>query len=205
MVAKNVLASLSLLVGLAGTLSWSPYALAIDEEKSSESENVEALDASVLEELSDENIDALLADPVETVPVSDSTEQTPTPIQKIDDIQDEQMGEHSSLEVESTDSTPTDSMNVEVQSTTDTSLSIPDNTPKEKVSQPSKIPLAATIPSQSIGPSRGSTMNDVRAEVGEPSEILSPVGDPPISRWVYGDYTIVFEHDRVVHVVAKRS
>jgi len=30
------------------------------------------------------------------------------------------------------------------------------------------------------------------------------VGDPPISRWEYADFTVYFEYDRVVHAVLKR-
>lgn len=46
---------------------------------------------------------------------------------------------------------------------------------------------------------RGIEMSEVRAKKGEPREVQGPVGNPPITRWVYEDgETIVFEYSRVV-------
>lgn len=46
---------------------------------------------------------------------------------------------------------------------------------------------------------RGIEMSEVRAKKGEPREVFGPVGNPPITRWVYEDReVIVFEHNRVV-------
>lgn len=53
-------------------------------------------------------------------------------------------------------------------------------------------------------PARGSTMAMVDSRYGKPERIVQPVGDPPITRWVYGDFTVVFEHDRVLHSVSHR-
>ncbi len=50
-------------------------------------------------------------------------------------------------------------------------------------------------------PTRGSTMNNVRQSLGRPQRVVGPVGDPPITRWVYEDFTVYFEHDRVLHSV----
>lgn len=46
---------------------------------------------------------------------------------------------------------------------------------------------------------RGIEMNEVKAKKGEPREVLGPVGNPPITRWVYDDgEIIVFEYNLVV-------
>lgn len=52
-------------------------------------------------------------------------------------------------------------------------------------------------------PRRGMTTNKVENELGRPGEIIPPVGQPPISRWVYDDRTVYFEYSAVIHVVAK--
>lgn len=46
---------------------------------------------------------------------------------------------------------------------------------------------------------RGETKERVRSSHGEPERIRGPVGDPPITRWLYSDFTVVFEYDRVLH------
>lgn len=58
-------------------------------------------------------------------------------------------------------------------------------------------------------PPRGITMDQVLARYGEPAERVAPVGGdrpqhPPITRWVYGDFTVYFEHDKVIDTVANR-
>ena len=50
-------------------------------------------------------------------------------------------------------------------------------------------------------PRNGQSMNQVAAKYGEPDQKIPAVGDPPISRWVYGKYTVYFENDRVIHSV----
>lgn len=50
-------------------------------------------------------------------------------------------------------------------------------------------------------PKRGSTKDTVRGRLGDPQRTVPPVGDPPISRWVYERFTVYFEHDRVLHSV----
>lgn len=54
-------------------------------------------------------------------------------------------------------------------------------------------------------PSRGSTKQTVRDKLGSPERVVGPVGEPPITRWVYDDFTVYFEHDRVLHSVASRD
>lgn len=50
-------------------------------------------------------------------------------------------------------------------------------------------------------PGRGASMAQVEKRFGQPREKLPPVGEPPITRWVYGDYTVYFEHQYVIHSV----
>ena len=52
-------------------------------------------------------------------------------------------------------------------------------------------------------PRRGMTTDKVENELGRPSEIIPSIGQPPITRWVYDDRTVYFEHSTVLHVVAK--
>lgn len=59
-------------------------------------------------------------------------------------------------------------------------------------------------------PSRGLSMRDIEARYGAPSERLDPRGGqkpqwPVIHRWVYPAFTVYFEKDKVVNVVAARA
>ena len=53
-------------------------------------------------------------------------------------------------------------------------------------------------------PARGMTMSQVERQYGAPSERFAPVGQPPITRWVYADKVVYFEYDHVVHAVLVR-
>ena len=53
-------------------------------------------------------------------------------------------------------------------------------------------------------PRSGSSMAMVREGYGEPASIKGPIGDPPITRWIYDDFTVYFEFDRVIEVVVHR-
>ena len=50
-------------------------------------------------------------------------------------------------------------------------------------------------------PLRGTSMDQVRARFGAPQTIKTAVGQPPITRWVYAQYTVYFEHSHVIHSV----
>ena len=50
-------------------------------------------------------------------------------------------------------------------------------------------------------PPHGMLMPRVRAGWGDPSLVHDPVGQPPITRWDYADFSVYFEHDHVVHAV----
>jgi len=53
-------------------------------------------------------------------------------------------------------------------------------------------------------PARGQSMAQVERQFGAPSERFAPVGQPPITRWVYADKVVYFEYDHVVHAVTLR-
>ncbi len=50
-------------------------------------------------------------------------------------------------------------------------------------------------------PQRGSTMAAVEARFGAPANKSGPVGSPPISKWFYPNFVVVFENDKVLHAV----
>ena len=54
-------------------------------------------------------------------------------------------------------------------------------------------------------PERGASMTTVRSRLGQPGRRVGPVGEPPITRWVYDRFTVYFEHDRVLHAVKNRN
>lgn len=63
---------------------------------------------------------------------------------------------------------------------------------------------------QAVVPVRGQTMAQVASRFGEPSERLDPRGGqkaqwPTINRWSYPQFTVYFEQDRVIDVVANRA
>ncbi len=62
----------------------------------------------------------------------------------------------------------------------------------------------ATAGSQDGRPTRGMTQASVESRYGSPVSVEAPVGDPPITRWVYADFVVFFEHDKVIHAVVKR-
>lgn len=50
-----------------------------------------------------------------------------------------------------------------------------------------------------LRPARGLTQEQVESTFGNPLEKIAPVGEPPISRWVYEKYTVYFEGNYVIH------
>ena len=63
------------------------------------------------------------------------------------------------------------------------------------------IPLADSMGLEM--PRRGLSMNAVEERYGSPAQVLAAIGDPPITRWVYPDFTVYFEHDLVIHPVPR--
>jgi hypothetical protein len=53
-------------------------------------------------------------------------------------------------------------------------------------------------------PARGTTMADVESRFGAPATRHATVGQPPITRWDYADFSVYFEFERVIHAVAVR-
>jgi len=54
-------------------------------------------------------------------------------------------------------------------------------------------------------PNNGQKMENVEIEFGTPIQKISPVGEPPITKWVYQGFTVYFEHEIVLHTVVHRS
>lgn len=51
-------------------------------------------------------------------------------------------------------------------------------------------------------PHRGLSMDQVRAQYGEPMMTKPAVGNPPITRWEYQGYCVYFEHNLVITSVS---
>jgi hypothetical protein len=62
----------------------------------------------------------------------------------------------------------------------------------------------ANSPDGLARPTSGQSMDKVRSLFGEPAETKPAVGDPPITRWIYNNFTVYFEHDRVINTVVHR-
>jgi hypothetical protein len=50
-------------------------------------------------------------------------------------------------------------------------------------------------------PGNGLTMAEVEQRFGSPTERAPAVGEPPITRWTYDDYSVYFEHELVIESV----
>jgi hypothetical protein len=57
---------------------------------------------------------------------------------------------------------------------------------------------AASQAAGAYGELRGKSQSAVEARYGAPDSVAGPVGDPPITRWFYDEFTVVFEYDHVV-------
>jgi hypothetical protein len=53
-------------------------------------------------------------------------------------------------------------------------------------------------------PKSGMSMTAVESTYGAPAERRAAVGQPPITRWDYPSFSVYFEHERVIHAVARR-
>lgn len=54
-------------------------------------------------------------------------------------------------------------------------------------------------------PKRGELMNQVESRFGAPQSKSGPVGEPPITRWIYADFSVYFEHAHVITTVANKA
>jgi len=61
----------------------------------------------------------------------------------------------------------------------------------------------ALRPSTVPVPVRGASMKTVESQFGAPETRHATVGSPPITRWDYAAFSVFFEHDHVIHSVAR--
>ncbi|MBX2807065.1 MAG: hypothetical protein KTR20_00405 [Cellvibrionaceae bacterium] len=54
-------------------------------------------------------------------------------------------------------------------------------------------------------PRQGMSKTQVEQQFGQPQRREDAVGHPPISSWVYKDFTVYFEHQHVIHSVLRLS
>lgn len=73
----------------------------------------------------------------------------------------------------------------------------------EQLQMPAEEPMAPPAASMDM-PIKGMPKAQVREMYGEPNEIKAPVGEPPITRWVYDGFTVYFEYSHVIHSVPNR-
>lgn len=82
-------------------------------------------------------------------------------------------------------------------------LAIADVLEMPQPSEPATSPPANTVTDTTslTVPGRGMHMDQVEAKFGTPKEKIPAVGNPPITRWVYDNYTVYFERDIVLDSV----
>lgn len=56
-----------------------------------------------------------------------------------------------------------------------------------------------------VRPANMMSMSEVEQQFGKPVEVVSAVGEPPISRWIYKEFIVYFEYDRVIQSVVIRD
>ncbi|AVP98742.1 hypothetical protein C7S18_16785 [Ahniella affigens] len=54
-------------------------------------------------------------------------------------------------------------------------------------------------------PAKGMLKSQVEQQYGAPVSKSDPVGQPPISKWDYGSFTVYFENDHVITSVLNKS
>ena len=78
--------------------------------------------------------------------------------------------------------------------------------PKKKSATKTKTAPSVPVKVEEEGmPGRGASMSQVEKYFGQPREKLAPVGNPPITRWIYSNYTVYFEHQYVIHSVKNET
>lgn len=76
--------------------------------------------------------------------------------------------------------------------------------PVSAAPSPDSLDVAKIVRAHPDMPARGTSMKGVRERLGDPREVRNAVGDPPITRWVYDEFTVFFEGERVLHSVMPR-
>ncbi|HKX55406.1 MAG TPA: hypothetical protein VJN01_04870 [Xanthomonadales bacterium] len=54
-------------------------------------------------------------------------------------------------------------------------------------------------------PENGTSMAEVESRFGAPASKDGPVGDPPITQWVYDTWSVYFEYDKVLFTVLHKG
>mgnify|MGYP003669860738 CR=1 FL=1 len=52
-----------------------------------------------------------------------------------------------------------------------------------------------------LRPTQGMSMAAVEQKFGQAEQKISAVGQPPITRWIYQDFSVFFENNLVIHSV----
>lgn len=74
-----------------------------------------------------------------------------------------------------------------------------------------KLLLASTaLLATSVGfaqnmPAKGVTKQNVITDYGQPITKQAQVGKPPITRWIYPEFEVVFEYNHVIHAYQRLS
>ena len=55
-----------------------------------------------------------------------------------------------------------------------------------------------------LRPTQGMSMSSVEQQFGQPEQKKPAIGEPPITRWIYSDFSVFFEHNIVIHSVVPR-
>ncbi|HEX5055863.1 MAG TPA: hypothetical protein VFX02_05135 [Gammaproteobacteria bacterium] len=64
--------------------------------------------------------------------------------------------------------------------------------------------MAQFASAQARLPESGLDKSAVETRFGAPQRVEGPVGEPPITKWIYADFIVVFEYDHVVHTVQRQ-
>lgn len=78
-----------------------------------------------------------------------------------------------------------------------TNFAVAQNTYSEDVAMPVGVQGNDSVHT----PGRAWTQAKVQENFGAPISRRGPVGDPAITVWDYGEFSVYFEHDRVLHSV----
>ena len=68
-----------------------------------------------------------------------------------------------------------------------------------------KVPVGQQGMTSMNVPKSGMTKEAVEQKFGAPESRKGPVGEPPITIWKYGSYSVYFEYDKVIHTVKHKT
>lgn len=54
-------------------------------------------------------------------------------------------------------------------------------------------------------PAKGMSKTQVSQQFGQPNSTEAAVGQPPISVWIYPEYSVYLEYDHVIHTVLQKQ